>query len=364
MHYFRILTWATIFVITARLNAFSFYYLDLFGNFPYGSRQNAMGSTGTALADDATALYYNPAGLSKDNDRFKSGAFSMTHDRMLPEGNRKLQTANYSMIYKPEKESVGGFGLSFSRTDSPWEKNNEVEIGLSHSFNLKFWNLDKHYFGYSLKYLYRNINFELYNDQEWNDYGNIPDKVVSRKVSGHANTFAIDLGYIFDISPEFHLGLTAKNIGPDTKIPVTKDNLYLPTSFNAAIAYTDKFNAFKKRKLIINGEVRMEREFWGSVKDELRYLTLKENLQRVIFHQGVEVGIEELGFLRCGHLYDHIRLRSEFRYGFGVMLLDHICLDFYKTIAPASDKNTGITDGQWGVTLSCNGILNWIRDGK
>jgi len=41
--------------------------------FPSGARQDAMAETGTALADDESCLFFNPAGLSKDNSRLKSG---------------------------------------------------------------------------------------------------------------------------------------------------------------------------------------------------------------------------------------------------------------------------------------------------
>jgi hypothetical protein len=46
--------------------------------FPYGARSSAMGEVGTALADDASVLYFNPAGLDVPNDRFIGGCGTIT----------------------------------------------------------------------------------------------------------------------------------------------------------------------------------------------------------------------------------------------------------------------------------------------
>lgn len=355
----------SILLISSNVFAHPFYFESdrMFMNLPYGGRQNAMGGTGTALADDETTLYYNPAGLARDNERFKSGALSMSHEQLCPElGIADMQVANYSLVYKPNKLNIGGFGLSFTHSDELWE-NNEIEIGLSHSFNLRSWNSERHYFGYSIKYLHKNFNFEIYSDLE-DSYIYDQDTNVPQKISDYANTFAVDLGYVFDISPEFHFGLTAKNIGPDTKVPVTNYKLFLPSSFNAAIAYTGKFDVLKRRKLIFNGEIRLEREFFGSISDEIEFLTVKENLQRIILHEGVELGVENMVFLRFGHLYDYWGYRNELRWGLGVNILKHICIDYYRTHAPESDKNTGIIDNQWGLTLSFYEMLNWLQNGR
>ncbi|HEX2955211.1 MAG TPA: hypothetical protein VHO70_00160 [Chitinispirillaceae bacterium] len=41
--------------------------------FPYGARSGGMGEVGTALADDESALFFNPAGLGVQNSRWKGG---------------------------------------------------------------------------------------------------------------------------------------------------------------------------------------------------------------------------------------------------------------------------------------------------
>ncbi len=44
--------------------------------FPFGARSTGMGEVGTALADDESVLYYNPAGLAIKNSSWKYGSAS------------------------------------------------------------------------------------------------------------------------------------------------------------------------------------------------------------------------------------------------------------------------------------------------
>src|SRR5512133_833938 len=126
---------------------------------PSGVRQVAMGETGTALADDESCLFFNPAGLAKDNSRLESGAVSFTFEELLPSMSEdNILHFNAFGAYKPVKESVGGFGFSVNMLHMPQNDkisgpNFEGVFGISHSFNLKRWNMRRHFFGYSLKYL-------------------------------------------------------------------------------------------------------------------------------------------------------------------------------------------------------------------
>ena len=55
-----------------------------------GARQGGMGEAGVALADDATAIYWNPAGLAfqyNDPEVDKKGEATLMHVNWLPQFN-------------------------------------------------------------------------------------------------------------------------------------------------------------------------------------------------------------------------------------------------------------------------------------
>ena len=56
--------------------------------FPPGARSLGMGEVGTALADDEDVLYYNPAGLGMQNNRWHGGATTDFYQQLLPVGRR------------------------------------------------------------------------------------------------------------------------------------------------------------------------------------------------------------------------------------------------------------------------------------
>ena len=97
------------------------------------SRAAGMGNTGAALADDANAIWWNPAGLG-----FQEGAeVGITHSNWLPEFNTNL-FFDY-LVGKYHVDGVGTFGgqLAFMNLGEHEQRDNEgVEVGDFRSFDL------------------------------------------------------------------------------------------------------------------------------------------------------------------------------------------------------------------------------------
>lgn len=355
--------------------------------FPFGARQNAMGETGTALADDESCLFFNPAGLAKDNSRFQSGSFSYTYEELLP---RFQVDNNFGMhvagTFKPDKETLGGFGLNVKILHMPRHvsisgPNFETVIGLSHSFNLKRWDIKRHYFGYSIKYLQNRYDSFIdttyqrriykYSDSTHIDTIGTTIDTISEQTG---RSFAFDIGYIFDISSHFHVGLNISNMGPAILLSNADESEPLPFTLNFAFAYTDSFNLNNTRTLTMNSEIRLEREvaktykdrkpdpFYRALSTDFKDKTFRENLEETILHLGAEVKLDEIAAVRIGYLHDELGLRREFHWGIGTNLLKHVGIDFYMIVSPETDNNTGARKNQWGLTLSSYRILNWIRN--
>jgi hypothetical protein len=97
------------------------------------SRAAGMGNTGVALADDANAVWWNPAGLG-----FQGGAeVGITHSNWLPEFNTNLYF-DY-LVGKYHVDGVGTFGgqVAFMNLGEHEQRDNEgVEVGDFRSFDL------------------------------------------------------------------------------------------------------------------------------------------------------------------------------------------------------------------------------------
>ena len=73
--------------------------------FPFGARSCGMGETGTALADDESVLFFNPAGLAIQNRRWQGGALSQSYGPILPELKQlDLWHLTFSSCYQPSNE--------------------------------------------------------------------------------------------------------------------------------------------------------------------------------------------------------------------------------------------------------------------
>lgn len=346
--------------------------------FPFGARQCAMGETGTALADDVSSLLFNPAGLARDNAMLKSGAISYSYTDILPKITKNIWHMNVATAYKPKRESIGGFGLNINMAHASENSfvigpNFECVLSLSHSFNFKRWDIERHQFGFSFKFLMSRYN-SLVNISE--DYY-YPDTNVAYttldtipEFTGHS--FAFDIGYIFDISSLFHLGFNMANIGPAMFL-INKDDLKpLPFTLNFAFAYTDSFNFRNDRNLTLNSELRLEREFaktyeykkpdpfYKAIVTDFKDKTIRENMKKIQMHLGVELAFDEIIAVRLGYLLDKAGLRQELHWGLGSDFYDIFGIDFYMIVSPENSDNAGTRNNQWGITLSYYKIFQRI----
>lgn len=163
---------------------------------PVGARATALGGAFVAIADDATAIYWNPGGLS----RMKDNEVTFTHSRWLIDTNLEW----FSIAVKLTDNDA--IGLSFYQLDYGEEEvttvyqpegTNEMWtavdlcIGVLYSRNLT----DRFSFGGSVKYIQQKI---------WNE---------------KANAFAFDVGLLFYTElTGFRIGMSLSNFGTNLKL--------------------------------------------------------------------------------------------------------------------------------------------------
>ncbi len=163
---------------------------------PVSPRASAMGGAFTAIANDASALYWNPGGLAK----LTKSEFSVAYSEWLVKTNYNWMALAYKM------DDVSAIGFSINQlnygeedvtnelypngTGEKWNAQ-DIAIGLSYSRSLT----DRFSIGGTVKYIRQQI---------WHE---------------SASAFALDIGLLFQTELEgLKLGMNITNFGSEMKL--------------------------------------------------------------------------------------------------------------------------------------------------
>lgn len=151
-----------------------------------GARASAMGEAFTALASDATSLYWNPAGLSE----LKEKELSATYNRWLEE-----ITQGYLSFAFPTRGGTVGVGTNY--VDMGKIEGRDVEGSPTGDFTAS----DTHIFiGYAGRL----------KKSSWGiTVGTLQDVIHEDKKA----SFLATVGFLYPVSKRFTLGAVAQNIG-------------------------------------------------------------------------------------------------------------------------------------------------------
>lgn len=204
------------------------------------SRSAAMGNAGVALADNANALFWNPAGLA-----FQSGMeLSITHSPWLPEFN-----AGLFYDYLVAKYNVPGWGtfgahvtyLNLGEHEARDEQNNplgtfrshDVAVGASYGTKIG----SRLGVGTGLRLIYSNL---------------APGQVVGAQETKAGISVGFDAAVLYripgirlgSIDSEFSVGGNLNNMGPTIQYSDGPQADPIPTNFRFGWAYKMKFDEY------------------------------------------------------------------------------------------------------------------------
>jgi hypothetical protein len=354
--------------------------------FPFGARSSAMGEVGTALADDESVLFYNPAGLSVQNGRWQGGAGTLFYEPLIPAFRIKdLWHLSLSATYQDTATWWSALGLFYNHINigvNEWTDELDRSLGSARSwegvvalgwgFNFKELGIKNHYFGITAKY----INSALapgYNG------------------AGVGRTVAIDLGYLWTIGKHFRFGATLMNMGPSIYYMDESERDPIPFTLNLAGAYKTDFIVNDDLPVSVAAELRLDREivknyadknpdpFYKAFWTDFLHNTdesVSVQIRRVNGHLGWEItGLNTLS-LRNGFLMDVLGCRYELSWGLGIRILNHLSLDWGYIYSPENFMSgfsrfltgykqmgsTGARQGQWQISLTAFRLLNWNDD--
>lgn len=269
------------------------------------ARSSGMGETGTAIADNANAVYWNPAGLGFLDYFDKGSEFeepqvyrqaSLSFSPWLPQFSADLyySYATYAQHIEDVGTIAGNFMFmnlgTFQRTSMDGQKLGEFtsnEFALSVAFGTKI--TEDLSLGANLKYIRSNLT-----------------PAIQGSAAAVGNSAALDIGVLWRpqnlwiLEDNLSLGLNLQNLGP--KITYVNESDPLPTTLKLGMAYRvyeDEFNdlliAVDVNKLLVKRS-----KDGGSDPVPISLITGWEN-PGAEFSVGAEYWYEKIVAVRAGY---------------------------------------------------------------
>ena len=289
------------------------------------SRATGMGNTGVAIADNASAVFWNPAGLAFQNQN----QVSLTHANWLPAFNADLFYDYLVGTYHIDGIGTIGGHITFlnlgeqTRTDETGVElgrfnSFEISSGLSYGFQIS----DNFAVGTGVRFIYSSLADGRVSGQEINPGASVG---VDLSALYKSNTFDVA-----NRQASFNAGINLSNIGPGIQYTDNAQKDPLPTVLRAGWAYKMNIDGNGVNTLTLSNDIskvmaRTERvggegsqEFesmgvfealfnsWGSYERFNGTETVNVSLgQQLMYGFGLEYWYDELFALRSGYYYEH-----------------------------------------------------------
>ena len=275
---------------------------------PPGARASGMGQCFGAIADDATAMWWNPAGMAFVDHH----AIDLMHSQLVPDLASDVFFEYLGGIYRIK--GIGTIGLAIQYlTYGEWEATSPENISLGTASSYEISPMvggalklgDQIAIGMNLKYVYISL---------------APAEVTVEGTSGTGSSVAVDFGALWKI-PDFgvssvmirrmNLGLTVSNLGPSITYMNRDQASPLPRNLRGSFAWAPVWS--KVSKWIITGEVNRP---------------MVEFERSNTYHGGTEFLYDDLIALRFGYVYDKDGNIESVTYGLGVEINNRVRFDW------------------------------------
>ncbi len=279
------------------------------------SRSSGMGEGGTGIADDASAIHWNPAGLAFQ----KGGEVSITHANWLPQFHLSDLFYDYFNIKQEMPEYGGTFGASvtylnlgeFVRTDEKGpdaiEKFKGFEVAATVGFASQI--SDEFAVGTNLRFINSSLS---------------PFGTQNEKGDGIAYDFSFDLAFMYkpktlvipildeDIGESFSVGMNLTNLGPKIVYIDAAQADPLPTQLRVGfgiIPMKDEFNSLTlsldfSKLLVYRERNGASHELPKALITSFTNHSLSRNLTLINTSVGLEYWYDNTIAIRWGYFFE------------------------------------------------------------
>lgn len=307
-----------------------------------GARQGGMGETGVATADDANAIYWNPAGLAfqyADPETDKKGEATLMHVNWLPQFNFSDLYYDFAAA-RYHINNVGmlglaiqyiNYGTNYARDD----QNNDLgtfisnEMAVTGSYGMKLKN--NLGLGVNLKFVLSRLS---------------PVEVGTEKSKGVGSTFAVDVGMLYHpgfLEKKLSLGFNLSNFGPKVTYIDKAQADPIPTNLRLGLAYKILNSEFNRLTFVYDmNKLLVPREEDKRDNSFVTYLYSSwgggDLLKRLSHSVGLEYWYTSLIALRAGYFYEDPNYgdRNFWTFGGGVRI-SFLGVDFSYILASANN---------------------------
>lgn len=282
------------------------------------SRAGGIGESGSGLADNSAAIFWNPAGIA-----FLTGSeFSFTHSNWLPQFNLDL-FYDYATYYQYIEDLNGSLTASitymnfgeFVRT----LENSPDPVGTFRSFDaaLTLGYATKLSKDWGLGFNFRLIHSRLSDSGAGQEIGEGVSTTVSFDVATMWRPEHLDLPFIGDIGNNFSLGINLSNLGPKIYYMQQAQADPIPTSLRVGFAariFQDEYNSltytldFNKLLIGVADSSGKRPEFYKAIFSSWTDRPFSEVLKTINTAMGMEywygIPSDFMFALRLGFFYE------------------------------------------------------------
>jgi long-subunit fatty acid transport protein len=274
---------------------------------PPGARPNGMGEAFVAIADDATASWWNPAGLAFLPRR----NIALMHSQLVPD----LATDVYYeyLGYTQELKDIGtmSFGLVYLTYGT------SIAMDASGTWLGEFTSWEASLFGSFAMTLAKNLGLGLSLKFIHADYA--PERFTADKVNGSGSSFAVDAGVLWKIpSKKINFGLSLVNMGPNIAFVDREQSDPLPFNLRVGVAFFPIQDEISDLLLTFD----LEQSLVWLVDNTT------DTRRSEIYHIGTEYKYVDLLAGRLGYIYDKDGDFKDYTYGLGFIYKKRLSLDY------------------------------------
>ncbi|MFQ5512500.1 MAG: PorV/PorQ family protein [Candidatus Krumholzibacteriia bacterium] len=274
---------------------------------PPGARANGIGESYVALADDATAVWWNPGGLA-----FVRGQnLALMHSQLVPDlapdvyyeylgyTNQlsNFGTLSFGVVYLTYGESEGrDQNNAFVGTFKSWEGTLMASFAVPLTSHLGL--------GLTGKFIHVDL---------------APARVTVEQRDGSATSVAVDAGLLWKLPRQrLSIGTALTNLGPDISFIDQEQSDPLPFTFRVGAAYTAIADEVNNLLLAFD----LEQSLVWLIDSETR------TRRSEIYHVGAEYRYINLLVGRLGYVYDQDGDFKDPTYGLGFIYKEKVAFDY------------------------------------